>query len=330
MDRESHRHSHGVEETSEKNTGKNRNAHPGSFSSCAQALQKGNGGFLFISHGEIPRSGGRNAFTLIELLVVIAIIAILAAMLLPALKHAKDIAIRSLCSSNLKQTGMMVLIYGEDNSGNMPTGAYFNTSDVNYRQTVSGWPGGRYYFWNMITQDSSEIPKCIVCPKARSTMGSNGKGSSLSSNPGKFDPYYWTNYKYLAPKKQIYANVYFTVHRMRLPSASGMMYDGGFDGGGPGSNRNTTPRTGENAYQYIPGSGTGVFPPETAAGGSFFRSDWINRHGPDISLLYWDGHVSPYPARQAAVETQKPVEGLYQSGAWVYDPNNNIPTFCPL
>src|SRR5207248_1340856 len=94
----------------------------------------------------------RCGFTLIELLVVIAIIAILAAMLLPALGKAKESGKRANCISNLHQMGVGLLMYADDNSGNIPRG-----NEPIWWQVLSANLGGR------ATNDFKKV-RIYTCP----------------------------------------------------------------------------------------------------------------------------------------------------------------------
>ena len=75
-----------------------------------------------------------SAFTLIELLVVIAIIAILAALLLPALSKAKAKGQAVVCTGNLKQLQICWQLYTEDNADNLPGNTALNPGDIGNRE----------------------------------------------------------------------------------------------------------------------------------------------------------------------------------------------------
>jgi prepilin-type N-terminal cleavage/methylation domain-containing protein/prepilin-type processing-associated H-X9-DG protein len=84
----------------------------------------------------IIRRAAGHGFTLIELLVVIAIIAILAALLLPALTRARDKGRQTLCLGNLKQCGAALQMYASDNDNTYPTGGAAAT----FASVTGCWP----------------------------------------------------------------------------------------------------------------------------------------------------------------------------------------------
>jgi prepilin-type N-terminal cleavage/methylation domain-containing protein/prepilin-type processing-associated H-X9-DG protein len=117
----------------------------------------------------------RHGFTLIELLVVIAIVAILAALLLPALSRSKKSARRTACTTHLKQLGLATETYVMDNEGYYPSS---NASDK----------------WPQAIRPGYENLRLLLCPDDASVIGGATITASADAAPRSFVINGWTDY----------------------------------------------------------------------------------------------------------------------------------------
>lgn len=200
------------------------------------------------------------AFTLIELLVVIAIIAILAAMLLPALAAAKQRALRVKCVSNNKQCGLAFQMYADDFNGSYPL--------------IQDWAstGGKDGIYNVFVWMTNKPlykyqgnPEIFKCPADKGDM---------------YPPHYGTNC-YLQ-----YGNSYLTQFSYDLFRTKMVC---GSVNGAPSIKQNEVAKSPHNKIiqgDWIWHPNRGVTDP---------KSIWHNYKGKSLAVMLWgDGHAQTF------------------------------------
>src|SRR5262245_36617632 len=151
--------------------------------------------------GEAQNSRGRaGGFTLVELLVVIAIIALLAALLLPALASAKDSGRKAACISNLRQIGIALHVYAHENEGRIPYGpiappfthpAEFYPSTGSPTSLLSLRQNGAPVALGLLLADElAKTPRVLFCPGTDQSVDEEAELAKVGTTQAQGSYYY--------------------------------------------------------------------------------------------------------------------------------------------
>jgi len=212
----------------------------------------------------------RRGFTLIELLVVVAIIAILAAMLLPALAKAREKGRQAACISNLKQMGLAAMLYFQDYEDYQPLGNPWGIVGVT-KWYWNFWP----YIGRMTKKASIGADACpfYICLSSRpGDRWKETSGDPINVTTGQLTGMYSYGYN---------SGLY------RYQGASALK-----------KIKNRTAIVLINDSSYPATDPDAANPPVTVVDSFYWPS---YRHSQGANLLFYDGHVTWY--RQGSVRT---------------------------
>jgi prepilin-type N-terminal cleavage/methylation domain-containing protein/prepilin-type processing-associated H-X9-DG protein len=241
------------------------------------------------------------AFTLIELLVVIAIIAILAAILFPVFAQAREKARQTTCLSNVKQTGLGVMMYVQDFDEGYPCN-WFGSGSAEpwrYRDPVNGNPNNRYR-WMDAVQPYIKNAQLFGCPSApgnnRYTYRTRDQltGVADSSSLNSFEGAYCTNVFYWdggpgTPPSSDGTNYVTTLAKVGRPAETIWMMEG------DGAYQCAVPNIGWHNYvtrNLARGVlGRSAFAVTGAANVENLEGAVVARHQNRVNVMWCDGHA---------------------------------------
>lgn len=141
----------------------------------------------------------RAGFTLVELLVVLGVIALLAALLLPALAAAREKGRRAACLSNLRQIGLAIRLYAEEHEGRIPHGpkappftspASFYPSTGSPTSLLSLQSGAPVALGLLLERELAATPKVLFCPSADQPVDAEAELARVGQTQAQGSYYY--------------------------------------------------------------------------------------------------------------------------------------------